>query len=116
MGILISTDIKKLVLRKGYLIKRTTFHLQKFLFLNKDSVPGMCQLGAWEGRRASQYCQLCKKVGQEAAMLQESWQQYFVFSANLFFLVPIDGQSLNTLPPPPTEGILAHHGIVLPIN
>ena len=30
------------------------------------------------GRHAPQYFQICKKVVQKSAMLQESWQQYFL--------------------------------------
>ena len=37
----------------------------------------MCRLGAWDGAsRLPQYFQFCKKVGEKAVMLQESWQQY----------------------------------------
>ena len=34
-------------------------------------------MGAW-GRCVPQYFQICKKVGQKSAMLQESWPQYFL--------------------------------------
>ena len=38
---------------------------------------GCADLEAW-GRRAPQYSQICKEVGQKVAMLQESWPQYFL--------------------------------------
>ena len=34
-------------------------------------------IGVW-GASRTQYFQICKKVGQKAAMLQESWQQCFL--------------------------------------
>ena len=46
------------------------------------------------GRCAPQYLQICKKIGQKAAMLEGVWQQYFL---GPFFT------------PPPTEDVLAHH-------
>ena len=53
-----------------------------------------------------QYLQVCKKVGQKAAMLEEIWQQYFLgafFSNNSW--------SIDQNAPPPPTGVLAHHWI-----
>jgi len=61
-------------------------------------------MGGVVGRHAPQYFQICNKVGQKSAMLQEIWPQYFcdlIFSNNSWSI----GQ--NT--PPPTEGVLTHH-------
>jgi len=47
-------------------------------------IAGMCQLGGVGGHFTLQYLQICKKVGQKAAMLEEIWQ---VFLGPFSFLV-----------------------------
>ena len=55
---------------------------------------------AWRGSRP-RLLQICKKVGQKAAIMEEIWQQYSL--GTFLFLVIIVGQ-LGKTPPPPTEG------------
>ena len=49
-----------------------------------------------EGRRASQYCQICKKVDQKSAVLKESLPQYFLSPCCLEIIVD---QLVKTPPP-----------------
>jgi len=39
---------------------------------------GAWGMGAWGASHPSQYFQICKKVGQMSAMMQESKPQYFL--------------------------------------
>jgi len=64
----------------------------------------MCRQAAWASRPL-QYFQIYKKVGQKVAMLQERVGNS-IFSVTFF--VRIVGQLVKT-PPPPKEGVSAHH-------
>ena len=63
------------------------------------------------GEPCPQYFQICKKVGQKVAMLQEKLATAFSVT---FFLVKTVGQLVNPLPP--TEGVSAHHCLMQDID